>query len=72
MAKTYEEQVKDVQVKELKTAKERGFDSVEDFREAVAIENRKKSYAIKISKYEKYIPELEAKLKMMKEYIATH
>ena len=72
MTKNYEEQVKDVQAKELKVAKERGFNSVEDFREAVAIENRKKSYIVKIAKYEKYIAEMEEKLAMMKDYVATH
>lgn len=72
MGKSYAQQIKETREKELMTAKKRGFNSVEEFREAVAIENRKKSYLVKIRRFEKYIPELEAKLAMMKDYVATH
>lgn len=65
MKKTYEEQYEDIKAKEMKKAKEMGFDSVQELRKYFADQNRKKTYLVKIERYKKAIAKME-------EWIETH
>ena len=64
MKKTYEEQYEDIKAKEMKKAKEMGFDSVQELREYFANQNRKKTYLAKIERYKKAIAKMEAWIEM--------
>ena len=64
MKKTFEEQYKDIKVKEMKKAKEMGFNSVEELRKYFADQNRKKTYLAKIERYKKAIAEMEKWIEM--------
>lgn len=63
--KTYEEQLKDIQAKEEKKAREEGFTSVEEYRTAQSIANRCRTYKAKIERYQRTIKE-------MQDYIDKH
>lgn len=65
MKKSYEEQCKDVWAKEAKKAESLGFESVAEYRQYLADENKKRTYLAKIARYEKAIAEME-------EWLASH
>ena len=65
MTKSYLEQCKDVWAKEAKKAESLGFESIAEYRQHLADENRKKTYIAKIARYQKAIAEME-------EWLANH
>jgi len=65
MEKSWMEQCKDVWAKEAKKAESLGFESVKEYRQYLADENRKKTYVAKIAHYKKAIAEME-------EWLAVH
>lgn len=65
MKKSYEEQCKDVWAKEAKKAESLGFASVEEYRQHLANENKKRTYLAKVARYKKAIAEME-------EWLAVH
>ena len=72
MKKTYEEQMKDIRVKEMESAKKHGFETVEEWREHQAVQNRVKTYKVKVQSYEQQIAEMQKKLAEMQKYIAEN
>lgn len=65
MKKTYAEQQKDIWAKEAKKAEEMGFETVVEYRQYRADENRKATFIAKIERYKKAIAEME-------EWLANH
>lgn len=65
MMKSYMEQCKEVWAKEAKKAESLGFESVAEYRQHLADENKKKTYIAKIAHYQKAIAEME-------EWLANH
>ena len=60
MKKTLGQQQADVWAKEEQKAFSLGFESVEEYRQHLADENRKKTYLAKIARYQQAIAEMEA------------
>ena len=60
MKKNYNEQYEDNKRIEEMSAKKHGFNSVEEWREFQAKQNRIKTYEAKIARYEKAIAEMKA------------
>lgn len=60
MKKNHWEQINDVWAKEEKKAKSLGFETVQEYRQHLADENRKKTYLAKIAHYQKAIEEMQA------------
>jgi predicted RNase H-like nuclease (RuvC/YqgF family) len=60
MKKSYTEQMKDIVRKEEMSARKHGFETVEEWREFQAKQNRIKTYEAKIARYEEAITEMKA------------
>jgi len=60
MKKTLSQQQAEVWAKEEQKAFSLGFESVEEYRQYLADENRKKTYLAKIARYEQAIAEMKA------------
>lgn len=59
MKKTMTEQFEDIKRKERESAIRHGFETVEEWREFQATQNRIKTYEAKIARYEKSIAEMK-------------
>ena len=60
MKKTMTEQYEDIKRKEMISAQKHGFETVEEWREFQATQNRIKTFEAKIARYEKAIAEMKA------------
>lgn len=60
MKKSYEEMERDIRMKEEMSAHKHGFETVAEWREYQAKQNRIKTYKAKIARYEKAIAEMKA------------